>query len=180
MKMMKHGLTIALVAMILVSVMAFPAFAEEENRVVVRVEAVSETKEISAFDTMDVLNGMQKSTSKPKSYWDLGDESYSATLTQVGTNYLYTNYYFHCNSDGELYVDVDVKSEGSGTMIVGVYNITDKKDEGNVSFATNADGVSRTVQISNLSSEDHYAIYFCSQYNGTNVVYMTGSAVVYH
>lgn len=64
--------------------------------------AVSEisTQEIAFTD--DYLNGLSRGTFVPTSYWDLADGNYNATLTVVGVSWLYTNYYFYCNSDGKL------------------------------------------------------------------------------
>lgn len=182
MRTVKRGMALMLVLSLLVSTMALPAFAAEtETNVPTNEEAhIVSNDGVAIVDPVDALNGMQRSTSKPRNYWDLGSKNYSATLTQVGTSYLYTNYYFHSNSDGELYVDVDAEAQGAGELIVGIYNITDKYDATSISFDIDATGISKTVTFYNLDTNDYYAVYFCSKYNGYYVVYITGSAVVYN
>lgn len=182
MKTVNRGLTLALVLALLVSTMALPAFAAEVDTIDVAHETVQITdiENVEITGPTDVLNGMQRELSLPKEYWDLESSDYDATLKQVGRDHLYTNYYFYPDSNGKLRVDVNAKAEGGGKLIVGIYNITDKYNATSTSFDIDAVGISKSVTFSNMDTNDYYAVYFCSDYNGFNVVYITGTAVVYH
>lgn len=157
---------------------AVPASASEITTHSEKAEAYVITNPIE-FETGDVLNGNLRSVSKPKKYWSLqGDGEYSATLTQVGSSKLYTNYYFKSNDNGIMHVTFNVRAEGNATFRVGIYNITDNYDATHRDFAVDTTGIADEVIFTNMDTNDNYAVYFQSVYNGYNVVYITGSGLV--
>lgn len=158
---------------------AVPASASEITSHTETAEAYVITNPIE-FENGDILNGNSRSLSKPKEYWNLlEDGEYSATLTQVGSSKLYTNFYFKSNANGIMHVTFDIKAEGGAKFRVGIYNITDSYDATSVDFDVDTTGLASGVIFSNMDPNDNYAVYFQSVYNGYNVVYITGSALVY-
>lgn len=177
---MRRILSLMLVAVLMVSCI-FPASAAQiDSAVAVETCEPFPNQDIRMPSHMNALNGMQRSTSKPKQYWNLDAGNYGATLTQVGNAYLYTNYYFHPNNDGEIYTRVQASAQGLGQLRVGIYNITENYDAAHWTYEIDATGIDETVRFYNLDTNDHYAVYFSSVYNGYHVVYITGSATVYN
>lgn len=157
------------IAVILSLGLSLPVYAVEQG-------PATETN----YETVDVLNGMARSLSIPTTYWNLGSQKYSATLEMVGRSMLYTNYYFKPNSNGVLYVDYDVVAQGAATFRIGAYNI----DTGNVVASSDLQvtgyGKEGTVTFSSLDTDSNYAVFFMSVYDGWAVVYVSGSAEIYH
>lgn len=93
------------------------AFASEANKALPAAESV-ETTEVFFGNTDAVRIGSSeetRSTSLPTSYWSLAQRSYTADLQVVGKHWLYTNYYYHPNGDGKIYVDYSVRADTSTT-----------------------------------------------------------------
>ena len=89
------------------------AFASEANKALPAAESV-ETTEVFFGNTDAVRIGSSeetRSTSLPTSYWSLAQKSYTADLQVVGKHWLYTNYYYHPNGDGKIYVDYSVRAD---------------------------------------------------------------------
>ena len=132
----------------------------------------------NATDNLEVLNGQARGTSLPSQYYDLSIHNYSAQMVKIGNSRLYTNKYFDPDENNEIYVNFTVYSQATGTLRVGIYNM-DKGSEAHQDF-TFTDATADTIWFSNLTSGNRYAVYFQSVYNGTNTVYMNGTAQVFY
>lgn len=106
------------------------AFASEANKALPAAESV-ETTEVFFGNTDAVRIGSSeetRSTSLPTSYWSLAQKSYTADLQVVGKHWLYTNYYYHPNGDGKIYVDYSVRADTrTTTFYIGLYDLTQDK-----------------------------------------------------
>ena len=129
------------------------AFASEANKVLpdaVRIGSSEETR----------------STSLPTSYWSLAQKSYTADLQVVGKHWLYTNYYYHPNGDGKIYVDYSVRADTSTTTFyIGLYDLT--QDKLVVEFTVN------DVRTSGKTGSMNF-------YNLVHPSSLNGSAVIKH
>ena len=99
------------------------AFASEANKALPAAESV-ETTEVFFGNTDAVRIGSSeetRSTSLPTSYWSLAQKSYTADLQVVGKHWLYTNYYYHPNGDGKIYVDYSVRADTRTTTFYGIF-----------------------------------------------------------
>lgn len=108
------------------------AFASEANKALPAAESV-ETTEVFFGNTDAVRIGSSeetRSTSLPTSYWSLAQKSYTADLQVVGKHWLYTNYYYHPNGDGKIYVDYSVRADTSTTT----FYIISEKDSSTAYF----------------------------------------------
>lgn len=132
------------------------------------------------YKAVHVLDGMTRSLSIPTTLWNLSKNDYSATLEKVGRSMLYTNYYFKPNSNGTIYVDYDVVAQGAATFRIGVYNIDTAAVVASNDIEVNAKGKKGTATFSSLKTSTNYAIFFMSVYDGWSVVYLSGSAKIYH
>lgn len=130
-----------------------------------------------------VLNGgLLRSTSLPTSGHDLGGGAYYADLEWVQAGWLYTNKYFKPNTNGEIYVDYDVATDGTwGSMRIGFYDMSAKKmvatwdtDEFGIS------GIRGSIYCYNLDTSKNYAVAFISIRSGMgSIPRITGDATIY-
>lgn len=118
------------------------------------------------------------SLSLPTEYHNLREGSYSVTLTEVGSNRLYTNKTFRPDSNQRLYITVNVKAKKDTTTFkIGYYDITAGKDFGLPYTIENltTSGTSITIYAFEMNPSHEYAIYFIS-----NGAVATGSGTVFH
>lgn len=131
----------------------------------------------------DYLNGNMRSTSKPTKYHDLSKSNYNASLEEVRVSWLYTNYYFYSNNDGELHVTYTIYSNtGRPTqMKVGLYDLDDKRMETTwTSSGSTLDGITESFYFYNLDKTHKYAVAFIAVYDGFSHDAVHGSAVISH
>jgi len=167
----------------MVLAMAVPAFAAEVNT---STEAASSTNSVidRNVPVSDVLGGIStRSTSKPTAFWDLDDSTYHADLEEVGVAWLYTNYYFYSNDDGEIYVDYDVQSDGNPVIMrIGLYDLDDGSwtlwdtDYINVAGENGDD----SMYFYNCDTSHRYAIAFTSVFDGFSRITLSGDAYISH
>lgn len=119
---------------------------------------------ISNFDVFP------QSTEVPKSFFDLSRKNYDATLTLVGKNVLYTNYYFKPNSDGKLNVNYSIRTDGrkgGAYLKIVLYDIAQKKTATTwtsdlLSWTGDNNG---SMYFYNLDPNKNYAVGFTSVEN---------------
>lgn len=129
------------------------------------------------------LNGGQKSTSVPRTEYDLSDGAYEANLELVGVAWLYTNYYFYCNSDGKIKVTYTIYSDtGRPTkMKVGLYDLEEKKIVTTwTSEESTLDGITESFNFINLDSTHRYAVAFTAVFDGLSHDSVHGTATIRH
>ena len=155
------------------------AFASEEYKALPAAES-AESTEVFLGNIDAVLIGSSeetRSTSLPTSYWSLAQKSYTADLQVVGKNWLYTNYYYHPNGDGKIYVDYDVRAKTSTTTLyIGLYDLT--LDKLVVTFTVSdvrTSGKTGSMYFYNLVQSHNYAVCFKAHPSA-----LTGSAVIKH
>lgn len=155
------------------------AFASEANKALPAAESV-ETTEVFFGNTDAVRIGSSeetRSTSLPTSYWSLAQKSYTADLQVVGKHWLYTNYYYHPNGDGKIYVDYSVRADTrTTTFYIGLYDLT--QDILVVEFTVNdvrTSGKTGSMNFYNLVQSHNYAVCFRAHPSSLN-----GSAVIKH
>lgn len=171
-------------------------FNEDEWRYddTMKAAAIPNVCEIDAnFTPDDVLNSSARSTSKPTSFWDLTKKKYNASLLQVScVNVLYTNYYFNCNSNRELYVDYSLYSDTGRevALTIRLYDL-DKKTylDWKTDYFNNVDHPSSTkgpftgaMYFYNIDIGTRYAIAFLSNKHPDSWTadMLHGSAVIHH
>lgn len=131
----------------------------------------------------DYLNGNMRSTSKPTKFYDLLKSDYNANLELVGEDWLYTNYYFYGNSEGELHVTYTVYSNTgrAAKLKIGLYDLDDKRMETSwTSSGSTLAGITESFYFYNLDKTHKYAVAFTSVYDGLTHEYLHGSAVISH
>ncbi len=176
--MKKSILSLALILVVLFSIQNI-TFAAEQGVSPIPSAAVSYKDDITFAETDDVLNGeyTPKSTSLPTDSWNLADDDYAADLQIVGKSWLYTNYYFHPNGDGRIYVDYDVTADTSTTnLYIGLYDLTEDKLV--VEFdpiEVRTTGKTGSMYFYNLVNSHKYAVCFRAHPSSLN-----GSAVIMH
>ncbi len=140
------------------------AFAAEEEEALPAAK-LAEVTEVIFGDCDDVLVGSSKDTREttlPTSYWSLAQNSYKANLQVVGKSWLYTNYYYHPNGDGKIFVNYDVKAkEGTTTLYIGLYDLV--QNELVVVFPVDGieeGGTTGSMYFYNLVQSHNYAVCF--------------------
>lgn len=116
--------------------------------------------------------------SLPTQYYDLREDDYDVTLTEVGSSRLYTNRTFRPDSNQRLYVSVNVRAKKNTTTFkIGYYDITAGRDFGLPYTIENlsTSGTSITIYAFEMHPSHEYAIYFIS-----DGAVATGSGTVFH
>lgn len=155
------------------------AFAAEHSRVL--PEAASAEISETLFSNNGTISASfseeTRSTSLPTKFWSLPKTNYSADLQIVGRNWLYTNYYYHPNGDGEIYVYYDVRADKSTTVLyIGLYDLT--KGKLVVEFVVDdvrTSGKTGGMYFYNLIQSHNYAVCFRAHPSSLH-----GSAVICH
>ena len=168
-----------ILALLLIFTASTTAFASEADRAFPAAESVESTG-VFFGNTDAVLIGSSeetRSTSLPTSYWSLAKNNYTADLQVVGKNWLYTNYYYHPNGDGKIYVDYNIRADTSTTTFyIGLYDLT--QDELVVEFTVDdvrTSGKTGSMNFYNLVQSHNYAVCFRAHPSSLN-----GSAVIRH
>lgn len=81
------------------------------------------------FDDVLNANTSARSTQLPTTYKDISVQAYTANLEEVSAiGYLYTNYYFHANDEGRIYVGIRTFSNTGRDVKcrIRLYNLTNK------------------------------------------------------
>lgn len=136
----------------------------------------------SRFD--DTLNANDRSLSIPTDFYDLSLSDYYASLVCVGSGWLFTNYYFYCNSNNEIYVNYSIYSDtGRPTMMdVGLYDL----DLHRIVATWRSSGTQLLIPLEegfrfiNLDSSHKYAVAFIAVFDGFSHDTVHGSAVINH
>lgn len=131
---------------------------------------------------VDHLNGGLRSTSIPTTEYHIHYSPYRADLELVGPSWLYTNYYFYCNEDGEFHISYTVYSETNrARMEIGVYDLDEKEfiDIYTTPIAP-VDGVSDSFSFTGLDTTHRYAIAFRSYFDGLSRDSLYGTARIEH
>lgn len=175
---MKKLLSIML-ALALVFPMGTIAFAAEENQMIPSASSLDNTGiffEGGEFARIQHLAGT-RSTSVPDSYWNLAENNYSADLQIVGKSWLYTNYYYHPNGSGRIYVDYNVTADTSTTTLyIGLYDLTKAKlVVEHVVNDVRTTGKTGSMYFYNLTPSHNYAVCFRAHPSSLN-----GSATIKH
>lgn len=114
----------------------------------------------------------------PTELYDLKDGKYPVTLTEVGSDPLYTNRTFRPDSNQRLYVSVTVRAKkGTTTFQIGYYDITAGKAFG-APYTIDSLGTSDktvTIYAHGMNPSHQYAVYFTS-----NGAVATGTGSVFH
>lgn len=118
-----------------------------------------------------------RSTSLPTQSWSLAGNNYSADLQIVGKSWLYTNYYFHPNGDGRIYVDYSATADSSTTSLyIGLYDLTkDTLVVEHTAIEVRTTGKTGSMYFYNLVPSHDYAVCFRAHPSSLN-----GSAVIRH
>lgn len=168
-----------ILALVLIFTASTTAFASEADRALPAAESVESTG-VFFGNTDAVLIGSSeetRSTSLPTSYWSLAKNNYTADLQVVGKNWLYTNYYYHPNGDGKIYVDYNIRADTSTTTFyIGLYDLT--QDKLVVEFTVDdvrTSGKTGSMNFYNLVQSHNYAVCFRAHPSSLN-----GSAVIRH
>ena len=155
------------------------ALASEETRMIPSVRSLDNTgffSEDGEFARIQHLAGT-RSISIPASYWNLAKDNYSADLQIVGKSWLYTNYYYHPNGSGRIYVDYDVTADTSTTTLyIGLYDLTKAKLV--VEYVVDnvrTTGKTGSIYFYNLTQSHNYAVCFRAHPSSLN-----GSATIKH
>lgn len=168
-----------ILALVLIFTASTTAFASEEDRALPAAESVESTGVFFGnTDTVLIASSEEtRSTSLPTSYWSLAKNNYTADLQVVGKNWLYTNYYYHPNGDGKIYVDYNVRADTSTTTFyIGLYDLT--QDKLVVEFTVDdvrTSGKTGSMNFYNLVQSHNYAVCFRAHPSSLN-----GSAVIRH
>ncbi len=152
---LKKFLCFVLIFAIMMS-LGMTAFADE----------IDENEQKAVYN--DTLNAGSRSLSKPTKYWNLNSSSYRASLELVSTSWLYTNYYFHCNSSGKINIEGKVYSDtGRPTqMKIGVYSLTTNRFVKYYTVESCLQGTYFVHSFTGLSTTSNYAIAFIAVYDG--------------
>lgn len=137
--------------------------------------------EPAAYD--DYLNGSVRSTSLPKDPYDLSAYDYYASLDYVNKSWLYTNFHFKPNDNGEIYVQYTIYSDtGRPTpMEIGVYDLDAKKMAvTTTSGDSTLNGITEAVRFYNLNKDHKYAVAFTAVSDGFSFDSIHGSATISH
>lgn len=153
-----------------------------EENVIIEVNGTGTAPSEFFENPSDVLSGSDVSlfsTSVPTLYWDLSSSPYNGNLDVIRVNWVYTNYYFAPNSNGELNLDYNISPVNiSGTkMQIGLYNFSTRKF---VSYYTTEGApTAQCLTFRNLNTQQHYAFAFVAirDLNAANAV--TGTIRVY-
>lgn len=143
--------------------------------------AISHVDCITGESFDDTLNGNMRGLNIPTQFWDLGDANYNADLEYLNVNWVYTNYYFEPNLDGELYVTYTIFSDtGRPTQLaVGLYDLDDQRMETTwTSSGSTRDGITEGFKFINMDISHRYAIAFTAVYDGLSHDSIHGSAVI--
>lgn len=178
---MKKILMVVLMSAMLLSasVTTYAAEAASTSMLPVDSEVTSEAK----VSFKDNLNGNTRSTSIPTSFFDLGMRDYEATLEYVNLNWLYTNYYFAPNPDGEIHVEYTIYSNtGRPTpMAIGLYNMDNEEMEVEwVTESATRDGITGSMYFYDLDPAYRYAIAFTAVWDGFSHDAVSGTATISH
>lgn len=181
---MKKLISLFLSTFLLIS-LSIPASAEEY------VEFPEGCEEYVHIGLIDIRPGNQsidiQSTNIPSNNYDLNSSRYNARLSIVGNTWLYTNYYFYPNADGELNILLSVitrpstsffgaGSDGDSEFHLAIYDLTSARIvRKKVSSITKNTLFSDTVTFDGLTQSHKYAVCFKSVYQP-----VTGVAVIYH
>lgn len=129
-------------------------------------EEINDEDSKIVFD--DTLNSSLRSLSKPTKYWNLNNNIYKANLELVSSTWLYTNYYFHCNSSGKILVEGMVYSDsGRPTQFkVGVYSLTTNRLIETFTVEASLNGTYFTHSFNGLSTSSKFAVAFGTVFDG--------------
>lgn len=131
----------------------------------------------------DIIDTNNKSTSVPTQYYNLSQSNYNANLQVVGVSWLYTNYYFYCNSDNKLKVTYTIYSDtGRPTqMRVGLYDLESRSIVATwTSSGSTLDGITESFNFINLNSSHRYAVAFVAVFDGFSHDTVHGTATIRH
>lgn len=160
----------------------------------VKAAALSNSHFISSQSmTADILNSSARSTSKPTIFWDLSSKQYKASLVEVScVKPLYTNYYFNCNDNRELYVDYSLYSKTGREVkcTIRLYDL-DKKTylDWDTDYFSNVDEPASSegpftggMYFYNIDIGTRYAIAFLSNKHPSSASWdmLCGSATIHH
>lgn len=106
-----------------------------------------------------------RSLSLPTTKWDLNEDNYNANIVELGSKWLYTNYYF--TGQTSLWVEYDMLCIPQYEFHVGCYDLTSgtwHEDEHVVRMVagspSDAGRTTGSCDFSGLKSSHHYAIAF--------------------
>lgn len=181
--MFKKLLSLVLVGVMAVCMGTTVFAAEAPNNIPTATKQIITNGTQKSIGISDSINIVPQSTSLPTKYWNLANgNSYGATLTEVRVSWLYTNYFFHANSNGKLNIDYTIYSDtGRGTqMKVGVYDLTQGKFVTTfTSGESSLKGLSESWVVSGLSKTDKYAVAFVAVFDGMSRDSVHGTATIY-
>ena len=132
----------------------------------------------------DIISGTSRDLSVPDEFWDLSRQDYKGTLTVVGIDQLYSNYYFSPNSDNKINVTYTIYSDtGRPTsMIIGLYDVTERRQTSAswTSKGATRDGITESFNFINLNPSHYYAITFTAYFDGISRDTVHGTATIRH
>lgn len=172
---MKKKILALFLALVVVFTMSVSASASEVHSTDNAIPIVLVPESELGIDNETVTS---RGLSLPSQNWNLREEDYSVTLTEVGSSRLYTNRTFRPDSNQRLYISVNVRAKKNTTTFkIGYYDITAGRDFGLPYTINNlsTSGTSITIYAFEMHPSHEYAIYFISE-----GAVATGSGTVFH
>lgn len=165
MKKIIKRITTVIIATVMATGMIVSASAEETTDYITAHMSNGDTI-ILLPEESDEINDMARGTAIPSEEWDFNEDgAYHANLDEVAsTTWLYTNYFFYCSDDGEIYVKYRVKRNSNSyiKMRISVYDLT--TDTSYNAFLTDylpiSSYLTNQMYFSGLNSSHQYAIRF--------------------
>lgn len=109
-----------------------------------------------------------RSLTPPSERFDLSNAAYQAHIFELGSKWLYTNFFFQPGSKGSLNVSFTMTSAPGYTFYVGCYDIQTNSLTTKRTFPMkDGYGCSGSCTFSGLNSAKGYAIAFMVEGNGT-------------
>lgn len=143
---------------------------EHTGNVIVEPATPSDLEVTGDVDTL-VPDIMSRSSSRPTSYWNLGNGAYNGNIEPM-LHFVYTNYYFTCNSTGKLKITLNTSwayHPNAGFNSPVKVRCIRKSDGVTVASTTYPNSVvSSTMTASGLSSSKDY--YFKIELTSPNSV----------
>ena len=131
---------------------------EHTDNVIVEPATPSDLEITGDVDTL-VPDIMARSSSRPTSYWNLGSSAYNGQILPM-EHFVYTNYYFTCNSTGKLKITLNTSwsyhpTDGFNSPVK--VRCIRKSDGVTVASTTYPNSVvSSTMTASGLSTSQNY------------------------
>lgn len=185
MKKIVNRITAVIIAAVMATSVAISASAEETTDYITAHTSNGDTILLLPNESNDTTGVSAREVTKPETEKSLINNDYLANLAVVSpTQWLYTNYYFKCSSDGKLYVKYKVKRTAyydDVKLNISVYDLTT-----NTSYdAFFTSGLPITgyltdqMYFSGLTQGHNYAIRF-KAYWEVEASTITGKALIGH